>query len=116
MEQPEITIRELRSGRFVACLPGAERIGPTMDSHAKAEAQVEKYLAGPAPVETPPHEITLAGAGLRGPADANEEGGLPAGYTVEKKRGWFVLLDPNGKKVGKSKRTPEVAAAQAPTE
>ncbi len=38
MEQPEITIRALRSGRFVACLPGSERIGPTVESEEAAKA------------------------------------------------------------------------------
>ena len=114
MEQPEITIRELRSGRFVACLPGSERIGPTVDSRAKAEAQIEKYLAGPAPVASPSKDAE--GSEKVGKTAPSSSGGLPAGHTVEKKRGWFVLIGPNGKKVGKSKRSSEEAAAQAPTE
>ena len=114
MEQPEITIRELRSGRFVACLPGAERIGPTMDSHAKAEAQVEKYLAGPAPVASPSKDAE--GSKKVAKTATSSSGGLPEGYTVEQKRGWHILIGPDGEKVGKAKRTAEEAAAQAPTE
>ena len=114
MEQPEITIRELRSGRFVACLPGSERIGPTVDSREKAEVQVAKYLAGPAPVETPPKDAE--GSEEVGKTAPSSSGGLPEGYTVEQKRGWHILIGPDGEKVGKAKRTAEEAAAQAPTE
>ena len=128
MEQPEITIRELRSGRFVACLPGSERIGPTVDSRAKAEAQVEAYL-GRGPTQSVLRELQKAeerDALERRPRTVqsseeetgkpNEAGGLPDGYTVEQNRGWFVLIGPDGEKVGKAKRTTEEAAAQAPTE
>ena len=130
MEQPEITIRELRSGRFVACLPGSERIGPTVDSRAKAEAQVEAYL-GRGPTQSVLRELQKAeerDALERRPrlrpdepdslavAGKAEPGGLPDGYTVEKNRGWYTLVSPDGEQVGKSKRTPEEAAAQAPAE
>ena len=115
MEQPEITIRELRSGRFVACLPGSERIGPTVDSQEKAEAQVEAYLAGPAPVASPSKDHPEGSKKVSKTAPSSS-GGLPDGYTVEQKRGWFVLIGPDGEKVGKSKRTTEEAAAQAPAE
>ena len=128
MEQPEITIRELRSGRFVACLPGSERIGATVDSRAKAEAQVEAYL-GRGPTQSVLRELQKAeerDALERRPrtvqsseeeaGEPDEEGGLPEGYTVEKNRGWYTLVSPDGEQVGKSKRSPEEAAAQAPAE
>ena len=119
MEQSEITIRELRSGRFVACLPGSERIGPTVDSRVEAEVLIEAYHTGPALLEavaTPPQGDAGGNEEVGELAPDSSPGGLPDGYTVEKKRGWFVLIGPNGKKVGKSKRSPEEAAAQAPAE
>lgn len=136
----EITIREVR-GRFVACLPGSERIGPTVDSHEAAENQVRAYakehglkpaevdlwlqglpklteFTGTGPSKRPSKETdspesSKVGAtdGLPGKAVSRDD--IPEGYSLRRVGLWYKLFDAKGEQVGQSKRKAEEALAFA---
>ena len=127
----EIKIRELPSGKFVACLPGSERIGPAVDSRKAAKGQVQEYLAAhggtlqlvedpprvtgieSVPEESAPEETAPDDEALELPGKAVERDDIPEGHHLRRDGLWYKLFGPDGQKVGKARRKAEAAIAEA---
>lgn len=123
----EITIREV-GGKFVACLPGSERIGPTVDTRAELEAQVRdwakehdldptEYLeeTGTLTLEesdkesgTLDTESDMTAPDL--PGKAVERDDVAEGYLLRRHGLWYKLFTVDGEELGKSRKIAEAIA------